>query len=101
MMLLMNNAIILIQKIKTCQVKDNENHAIVHETFLTFADNNIQFYLFLMGAVNPRASEVINLSMGRPVPANAQAPRGQKFILTRQSSKRLASRSSYNTSLNQ
>lgn len=56
-------------------------------------------YLFLMGAVNPRASEVINLSMGRPVPANAQAPRGQKLILVRQSSNRIASRSSYSTQL--
>lgn len=54
-------------------------------------------YLFLIGPVNPRASEVINLSMGKPVPASAQAPRGQKLSLARQSSKRCASRSSYNT----
>lgn len=52
-------------------------------------------YLFLMGAVKPKASEVINLSIGRPVPANAQAPRGQKFSLALQSCKRPASRSSY------
>lgn len=47
-----------------------------------------------MGAVNPNASDVINLSMGRPVPANAHAPRGQKFTLALQSNKRPASRSS-------
>lgn len=57
----------------------------------------IPAYLFRMGAVNPRASEVMNLSMGKPVPANAQAPKGQKLILVRQSSKRNASRSSYKT----
>lgn len=56
-----------------------------------------KIYLFRMGAVNPRALEVMNLSMGKPVPANAQAPRGQKLILVRQSSKRNASRSSYKT----
>lgn len=54
-------------------------------------------YLFLMGAVNNRASEVMNRSMGRPVPANAHAPKGQKFCLALQSSKRPASRSSYKT----
>jgi hypothetical protein len=54
-------------------------------------------YLFLMGAVNNRASEVMNRSMGRPVSANAHAPKGQKFSLTLQSSKRPASRSSYKT----
>lgn len=48
-----------------------------------------------MGAVNPKSFEVINLSMGRPVPANAHAPRGQKFSLSLQSSRRPASRSSY------
>lgn len=51
--------------------------------------------LFLMGAVNPKASEVMNRSIGRPVPANAQAPSGQKFSLTLQSRKRPMSRSSY------
>lgn len=50
-------------------------------------------YLFLIGAVNPKASEVMNRSMGSPVPANAQAPKGQKFILALQSIKRPASRS--------
>ncbi|KAL3514270.1 hypothetical protein ACH5RR_026987 [Cinchona calisaya] len=44
----------------------------------------IELYLFLKGAMNPKASEVINLSIGRPAPANAHAPRGQKFILTLQ-----------------
>lgn len=42
-------------------------------------------YLFLIGSVNPRAFAVINLSIGRPVPAKAQAPRGEKFSLARQS----------------
>lgn len=59
-----------------------------------------QPYLFLKGALNPKASEVINLSMGRPVPANAQAPNGQKFNLTQQSSKRPASLSSCKTPFN-
>lgn len=48
-----------------------------------------------MGALNPKASEVMNLLMGRPVPAKAQAPRGQKFIRSLQSTSRPASRSSY------
>lgn len=39
----------------------------------------------------------MNLSIGRPVPANAHAPKGQKFNLTLQSSRRPASRSSYIT----
>lgn len=52
-------------------------------------------YLFLIGAVNPRESEVMNLSIGRPVPARAQAPRGHMFIRHWQSTNRPASRSSY------
>lgn len=60
------------------------------ERLVTFS-----IYLFLIGAVNPKAFEVINLSMGRPVPANAQAPRGQKFNRSLQLTNRLASRSSW------
>ena len=52
-----------------------------------------------MGEVNPKASEVMTRSMGRPVPANAHAPKGQKFSLALQSSNRPASRSSYKTTL--
>jgi len=60
---------------------------------LTSNIDNEERYLFLRGAVNPKASEVMNRSMGSPVPAKAQAPKGQKFILARQSTKRPASRS--------
>ena len=52
------------------------------------------WYLFLIGALKPKAPEVINRSMGRPVPANAHAPKGQKLSRVLQSSKRPASRSS-------
>lgn len=66
-----------------------------HDVHYISLIKTVSAYLFLMGAVNPKASEVINLSIGRPVPANAQAPKGQKFNLTLQSTKRAASRSSY------
>lgn len=49
--------------------------------------------------MNPKASEVMNRSMGRPVPANAHAPNGEKFCLALQSNNRPASRSSYKTIL--
>jgi hypothetical protein len=51
-------------------------------------------YLFFIGAVKIKSLAVLNLSMGSPVPAKAQAPRGQKFTLSLQSISRPASRSS-------
>ena len=40
---------------------------------------------FSVGAEKPRASAVACRSMGRVVPARAQAPRGQKSVRARQS----------------
>jgi methyl coenzyme M reductase subunit C len=57
-----------------------------HPNAQKYLSKTVCVYLFLMGAENPKASEVINLSMGKPVPANAHAPRGQKFILKLESS---------------
>lgn len=52
-------------------------------------------YLFLRGAVKPSSWEVIKRSIGSPVPAKAQAPKGEKFNLSLQLVNLPASRSNY------
>lgn len=51
----------------------------IYQKFVS--QNFYGIYLFLRGAVNPRASTVINLAMGSPT------PRGQKFSLPLQSTR--------------
>jgi hypothetical protein len=48
--------------------------------------------LFAVGPSKPRAAAVIRRSMGKPVPASAAAPSGQRFIRARASRKREMSR---------